>query len=388
MGLVINTNIASLIASRNVGRNEGYLQKSISHLSSGLRVATAADDAAGLAISEKLRADTRSYQQAARNSNDGISSMQVAEGALTEVSNILVRMKELAVQSANGTISDRIPLDAEFQQLKSEVVRIGSSTKFNGTALLQGGYNTTLQVGLTSTETLGIDLSSVDLRSQANAAVQILDTTHINAATAAGANNAAYTGVVTSSGVYSPTAGGNPSVDRVFMVKVNTTGIAGVATGQVSDDGGATWTAANSFTFGTGATAVVGASAVDYGVKVAFSNSGTLTANDVFTINADAARGLTSQAAAQQAMTSIDADIAKVSQNRGTVGSYQNRMEYTVANLQIMAQNSQASESQIRDADFAVEMAQFTKHQVLQQAGVAILSQANQITQSVLSLLK
>jgi len=267
MSLVINTNIASLIASRNVGQSQGKLSTSISHLSSGLRIASAADDAAGLAISEQLKADTAAYGQAARNANDGVSALQVAEGGLTEVSNILVRMKELATEAATGTISNTQPLDDEFQQLLLEITRVSTATKFNGTALVDGSFNKDLMVGTTSADTLTVDLSTVDITGLTNAA-------------------------------------------------------------------------------------------------------------DV----------LTTAAAAKTAMGHIDTDIASVAGFRGTIGSLENRLNYTVGNLQIMAQNTAAAASQITDADYATEMSNFTKNQVLQQAGVAILAQANSLPQSVLKL--
>ena len=379
MGLVINTNIASLIATNNLSSTQGSLQKDISHLSSGLRIATAADDAAGLAISEKLKADTASYQQAARNANDGISAMQVAEGGLSQVSNILTRMKELAVEAANGTTSDRTSLDQEFQQLKSEMVRIGNTTTFNGTDLLKGSFNTSLQVGLTSSETLGLDLASVDLTSQSGAALNVLNTDEMaSAANAASTNTSS---ALTTSGTFTGAS------DQEILVKVTAAGTDATAKFQFSTDGGTTWNGADLTAASDVVTLTTGNGQNANGVTATLASGGNYVAGDTWTIDATASRNLGTQAGAKAAMANIDADISSVSQFRGTIGSYQNRLGYTVANLQTMAQNTQASESQITDEDFATGMADFTKHQVLQQAGVAILSQANSLTQSVLKLL-
>ena len=466
MGLVINTNIASLIATNNLSSTQGSLQKDISHLSSGLRIATAADDAAGLAISEKLKADTAAYQQAARNANDGISAMQVAEGGLSQVSNILTRMKELAVEAANGTTSDRTSLDQEFQQLKSEMVRIGNTTTFNGTDLLKGSFNTSLQVGLTSSETLGLDLASVDLTSSASAsnAVKVLTTASVGAATngvhtgtGTATSGGTYTGAVdktytitvgatVASSVGAATgAGGNTSTgaptsggaytgtsDASYKIKITAGGTETTAKFQYSTDGGVTWNGSDITATGSaqalanGVTVTMGAgnyvandswsmavtaagtsyswtstdptaesgAGTSTGSAITLSDGVTATlsqtghaAGDTYTIAVTGSRNLSSQANAADTMAAIDTDIASISEFRGTIGSYQKRLGYTVANLQTMAQNTQASESQITDEDFATGMADFTKHQVLQQAGVAILSQANSLTQSVLKLL-
>jgi len=166
MGLRVNSNVASINAQRNLVNSTGNLQKSLQRLSSGLRITRAADDAAGLAISEGFRADIRSLSQAQRNANDGISLLQVGEGALNEVSSILIRQRELAIQAANGTLGDseRETLNTEFQDLLSEIDRIAAVTSFNGTNVLQGGGSTTFQIGIDATSNDRISIASVDAR--------------------------------------------------------------------------------------------------------------------------------------------------------------------------------------------------------------------------------
>jgi len=205
MGLRVNTNITSLTAQRNLGSVSGRLQGNFARLSSGLRIATAADDAAGLGISERMRSQIRSYGAAARNAQDGISLVQTAEGALNEASNILGRMRELAVQAANGTLSaaDRTTINDEVTALTSELDRIAGSTEFNGVALLDGTTaSASIQVGInasetidvtlqdTTTTTLGVDTVAVDTAANANTAIGLIDTAIDTVNTARGAMGA------------------------------------------------------------------------------------------------------------------------------------------------------------------------------------------------------
>ena len=201
MGLRVNTNIASLTAQRNLSTVTGRLQGNYTRLSSGLRIATAADDAAGLAISERMRSQIRSYSAAGRNAQDGISLVQTAEGAMNEVSNILSRMRELAIQASNGTLSttDRTTIDAEVDQLIEELDRISSSTEFNGIALLDGSTATaSIQVGINSGEIIDITLQDTSTTTLAVNAVDL--TTAAGAAAALGAIDTAIDTVNTSRG--------------------------------------------------------------------------------------------------------------------------------------------------------------------------------------------
>ncbi len=274
MAITVNTNVASITAQRNLSLNSRRLEGSISKLSSGLRIATAADDSAGLAISEKMRARIRSLQQAQRNAADGVSLANTADGALNEISGMLVRMRELAVQAVNGTSDQdqRNALDAEFQSLLDEITRVSRSTVFNDIKLLNGSTTVVFQVG-----------SEVSVDS------------------------------------------------RITVTPIDTT----------------------LTTLGLDGEAING------------------TATDIRT-----------------AMTAIDSAVDDVNAARSKVGAVVNRMSTTVSIVGSLIQNTIATESRIRDADVAVETAEFTRAQVLQQAGVAVLAQANSITQAALQLLR
>jgi flagellin len=284
MSLVVNTNIASLNAQVNLGRNQNTLQTTLQRLSSGLRVNSAKDDAAGLAVAESFTSQIRGNTQAQRNANDGISLGQTAEGSLGSVAGNLQRIRELAVQSANGTVSNsnRSQLQQEVDQLTQEVSRIVQTTTFNGTSLLSGASTLTFQVG----------------------------------------------------------------ADGIASNQVNVTTTNLAASGS-----------AGLFTYNTSLTA-----------------TGTID--------------LTTQASASAALANLDSDINRVSTTRSTFGAVQNRFEAVISNLQNYVTNLSASRSRILDADFAAETANLTRAQILQQAGTAILSQANAVPQSALSLLR
>ncbi|HDP70608.1 MAG TPA: flagellin FliC [Actinobacteria bacterium] len=272
MGLRINQNIEAINAHRYLTVTASSLAKSMERLSSGLRINRAADDAAGLAISEKLRSQIRGIQQASRNAQDGISLIQTAEGALNETHSILQRMRELAVQAANGTLTDtdRATLQNEVSALIDEVDRISNATEFNTLKLLDGTSATvTLQVGANTGQTIAVALSAADASTLA-----------------------------------------------IGTVDVSTV-------------------------------------------------SGALTAIDA-----------------------IDGAIESISDTRSGLGAAQNRLEHTIANLGVAAENLMASESRVRDADMALEMVTFTRTQILQQAGTAMLAQANLAPQTVLQLLR
>lgn len=274
MALRINANIAALNSQRHLATVSTRLGSSFERLSSGLRINKAADDAAGLAISERMRADIRSFQQAARNANDGVSLIQTAEGSLNEVNGLLVRMRELAIQSASGTLAgtDRDALDAEFQQLVLEIDRIAQGAEFNGLNLLDGTSSAiALQIGTGTTA--GVD--SIDVALDSIRAGDLL--------------------------------------------------ISGLDIGQGGD---------------------------------AFA-----------------------------AISSIDSAINVVTDSRGRLGAIQNRLESTITNLQISAENLSAAESRIRDVDVAAETAELTRNSILQQAAIAILAQANVQPQAALSLI-
>ncbi len=283
MGLRINTNLASLTAQKNLGRSQLALERSLDRLSSGLRITRASDDAAGLAISETLRAQIRGLKQAERNANDGISIIQTAEGALNEISSILIRMRELGVQSASsGSISntERSFLQNEFSSLQSEITRISLSTQFGGRTLLDGSLS--------------------------------------------GATNAVQFQV----GIFN-----NSAVDRISLSIGNATSSA---------------------------------------------------------LNVEAGSGgiaISTAAAAQVSLTAIDSAITTVASLRGDLGAAQNRLQSTINALQSSTENLSAANSRIRDVDVAAETAALVRAQVLQQAGIAVLAQANVSSQAALALL-
>lgn len=277
MGLRINTNVPALIAQRNLRSTRGSLDRTLERLSSGSRINHAGDDAAGLAISESLRSQIRGLTQAERNAQDGISVVQVAEGALGEVSNILIRMRELAVQASSDTVgsNERRFLDLEFQQLLEEIDRIAQSTEYNGVPLLSGGSATfDVQIGIKN----------------------------------------------------------NPLIDRVKLFDPYTTDV----------------------------------NVVSLGINLA---------------------NAADKSSAQNSLASLDLALQNVTSIRAEFGAMQNRLQSIINNLQISKENLASANSRIRDMDVAEEMAELTKNQILMQAGVSVLSQANASTKAALSLL-
>lgn len=394
MGVRINTNIEALNAQRNLGISGLAFGKSVEKLSSGLRINRAADDAAGLAISEKLRAQVRGLNQAQRNAQDGISMVQTAEGALTEVHSMLQRMRELAVQASNSTLSssDTQSVNTEITALKAEIDRVAGSTTFNGQFLLTGALSVsqsggTAIVGLSISTTGGTaDVSAVDV-SGAKAS-----TTYTLASAAGGvltlSDGAGNSQAVTLSAIG---ATGTEAINfSTLGVKITVVGAAAkTAVGLATD--------LNAMTVITGAGSAanfqIGANASDT-LAVTFADARTsaagygVLATNISSFTTATGSGIGIVGAAQALITSVDTALAYISTTRGNFGAVQNRLEHTVASLGVSSENLAASESRIRDLDVASEMVNFTKTQILQQAGTAILAQANQAPQSVLSLLR
>jgi flagellin len=284
MPLRVYNNIYSLNAQRHLGNNNASLGTSLERLSSGLRINRGADDAAGLAISESLRADIRSLQQALRNANDGISMINTAEGALSEQSSIIVRMRELAAQAATGTVgsTERATINREFSALRDEIDRIASVTEFNGQKLIDGS--------LTSNKSAASSVViHVGMQATANDRIDL-----------------------------------NKAVD---LTAIDSTGL------NITD------------------------------ISVTHAQS------------------------ALDAMSRLDSALSTVTEGRGRLGAVQNRLVHTINNLAVSSENLQAAESQIRDADYSMEISQFTRNQILVQASTAILAQANLVPQTVLQLL-
>lgn len=494
MPQVINTNISSLTAQRNLDKSQGSLQTSLQRLSSGLRINSAKDDAAGLAIVDRMTSQVRGLNQAIRNANDGISVAQTAEGALQESSNIMQRMRELSIQSANdsNSSSDRANIQKEVSQLQSELNRISESTTFNGKNLLDGNFVTQqFQVGSNANETISVSIGSAAANSMgANQAIGDATQDNIGTAAAAAADGTGGNGVNADAafkitgglGTETLSIGGNATAAKIASqvngetsktgvsatASTNAT-ISNVAAGSVqftlasrndagdvvgtakpisaviasSDDLSALRDAINAETASTGITAtlngagdgielsnqtghditienatdgdVAGADVMDVdGVtladggaedsiviagKVEFSASDafliTSTDTDIMAAASTSSKlssvadvDVSTREGANNALTVIDEALSFVTDTRADLGAIQNRLESTISNLQNISENVSAARSRVQDADFASETANLTKNQILQQAGLSILSQANSAPNNVLSLLQ
>ncbi|MDR7094335.1 flagellin [Hydrogenophaga laconesensis] len=391
----INTNVMSMNAQRNLSSSASSLATSMQRLSSGLRVNSAKDDAAGLAISERMNTQVRGLSVAARNANDGISLAQTAEGALGKIGDMLQRMRELAVQSANASnnSSDRTALNAEVTQLRQEIDRVAKTTSFNGTKLLDGSFaNATFQVGANAGEGISID-SIVNSDSAALGQTSV----HATAAISAPA-----TPVAPAVLAAIPAGGATPlSINDANGVAVNL-GPIGEATTQ-AQRAGQVIDAINAKSTDTGVFArPVYTAGVMTGYEV-FSDR-ALVAGDFgnFAAGTTGAGAATAAAAdsfvedinvnsfgdSQLALRVIDNAINAVNSSRADLGALQSRFENAVANIQITGENISAARGRIVDADFAKETSNLSRAQILQQAGTAMVAQANQIPQGVLSLLR
>jgi len=411
---VINTNVSATLASNAISRNDRAMTTAMERLSTGLRINSAGDDAAGLAIASRMRSQVDGLEQAARNANDGISMIQTAEGAYIEVSNMLARMKELAVQASSGTYSDtdRAALNLEFGQLQSEMIRIAGNTQWNGFNILDGaagGTSATVnyQVGAGSGQTMAATFNTL---------YKSVATSTATAETAPGTRTQS---VVDISGTnvqagdhlkitLTDDAGNDVDVllnldaDAVNALKGNPLGLENL--NQEADihyiDNG--YTALNTVLGQAGHAGIT--------VKVGASAAATNAANKIFiqgTADAQpftlAATGVTiirgevstldafdvsSATNAQKAVAELDTLITNVAAGRAKYGAYINRLEYASDNLMNVAQNTDASRSQIEDADYAAETSELARTQIIAQASTAMLAQANQSKQSVLALLQ
>jgi flagellin len=467
----VNTNVASINTQRSLNQSQGALQTSLQRLSSGLRINSAKDDAAGLAISERMTGQIRGMNQAMRNANDGISLSQTAESAMAETTNILQRIRELAVQSANATNNDtdRAALNAEVTQLTSELDRIASTTQFNGTNLLDGSFtDQQFQVGANAGEIITVasiassraadigqtidatvasgtipttGLTAGDLTINGNdvgtvAADAALIATAITAtstgvtATATNTSTTTFTDIATAStgSDQSPSYGlsiDGDGLDLSTAVATGTVTGTDVATAISALDG---YTASysgtdltitkddgsnvvlvesndNSASSGASGLATQDASETLIGTVSIVSSGedlvidGTTPTNGgagfVAGVTAAIATGttmanttVTTVEGANAAIASVDAALTTINSSRADLGALQSRFESTTANLAANVENLAAARSRIRDTDFAVETAELTRVQILQQAGIAMLSQANSAPQNVLALLQ
>ncbi len=368
----INTNVSALNAHRQLTMSGEALGKAIGRLSSGLRINRASDDAAGLGIANRLRADVRSLRQASNNAEQANSMLQVMEGATTQISGILERMKELATQSNSASSgadggAAKTALNAEYQQLMSELDRIVSTTTFNGQTLLAGGFGTAIAAGST--------ILSGD--------------NGVYSASLNGTGAGVYTLHDNDDGTWTLTRTADAAAQTVTQA-----------------DGRGTMTFSEfgiSFLlddqFATAADADVGTMTVAAGGGGGFmvSSSGAYAGNDLVNVNAididSTTLGvnggtITTAALAQTALGALDTAIAALNTSIGSIGAAQNRITYALQNVRTTIENTAAAESTIRDVDMASEVTQMTKYQILQQAGTAVLAQANSTPQTVLSLLR
>ncbi|MBN2073593.1 MAG: flagellin [Actinobacteria bacterium] len=379
MALRINQNISSLTAGRNLRLTDELRTKSLEKLSSGLRINKASDDAAGLGISEKLRAQIAGLSQAQRNAQDGISLIQTAEGALSESSSLLVRMRELAVQAASESITDadRTNISNEINQLIDEIDRIAETTEFNTRKLLDG----------TMAGTKAAVAADVEIKSGS----AILDGASV--ATAASVTDVTYQIKLVANG---------SSIDAAIFSSASDTQIGTIAgvddAAQTTTIDGVQITIAQATTDDVGKVAYVKAfaeiAAVSDDNSLEFhigANIGQTTKIGVDAMSAEklGVEGVSvaSVIKAQDAIGQIDRAISWIADERSALGAVQNRLEHTINNLNVASENLSASESRIRDVDMASEMTQYTRHQIMMQAGVAMLAQANMSPQIILQLL-
>ena len=391
MALSINQNIAALNSYRNLSNTQNDLSKSLEKLSSGLRINRAADDAAGLAISEGLRAQIGGTKQAVRNAQDGISVVQTAEGALTETHSILQRMRTLSVQAANdGGLSETAKgnIQDEMDQLKTELTRISDTTQFNGTKLLDGNYSGTFQVGANTSDqdkitvdlkrtgglsATGLDVNGIDVTKVASDASTAVVTNAVAGTAGSVAVTADPTDLEALKALNGTVTVGSKSFD---LASVDYTGVT-TAAGAL-----AAITAAAEKVFGTSVTvAAAGTTGVSFTGQTPAAGA---TASEV----AAASPVFSQKSGATEAIDKIDAAITDVSKVRSQLGAVQNRFDHTINNLNVAVENLTSSESRIRDTDMASEMVSFTRAQILSQAGTAMLAQAKSIPQSVLQLLQ
>ena len=388
MAQVINTNTMSLNAQRNLSTSGSSLATTIQRLSSGSRINSAKDDAAGLAISERFGTQIRGTDVAIRNANDGISLAQVAEGSLTEIGNNLQRVRELSVQASNATnsASDRKALQAEVTQLVSEIDRVAKQSDFNGTKLLDGSFSSQLfQVGANAGQAIAID-KTIDAKANALGGAQFVTGT-IAAPTLSG--TPATTADIATFTLTS--AQGTVTFDALKVENTDAAGAGKALATHINAKIGETGILAEADATGALTLTSVKDSVKADGTLVQLASTGGVTVAGNTTVPAKQYADkidVSTVKGAQQAMEVVDKALGAINSTRADLGAIQNRFTSVVANLQTSSENLSASRSRIKDTDFAKETAELTRTQILQQAGTAMLAQANQVPQGVLSLLR
>ena len=384
MAAIINTNVVSLNAQRNLSSSQNALATSLQRLSSGMRINSAKDDAAGLAISQRMTSQINGLNQAARNANDGISMSQTAEGALGEIGNNLQRIRDLAVQSRNASnsVSDRTALNNEVQQIKSEIDRVSSTTAFNGIKLLDGSFtNQAFQVGANVGETINIS-------GLVNAQSSALGTTTTSSANVTGIAATAFTAItagdLTINGVSvgAVAAGGTAPVQGANIAAAINTKSALTNVTATADAAGLV-----SLVNTSGSSTVVAFAGASASTAITGLTAGTTAATSA-TVAGFAGVDISTTVGADVAIAAMDSALSAINAGRADLGAYQNRFSSAVSNVQTTSENLTASRSRIVDTDFAAETATLSRNQVLQQAGTAMLAQANAMPQSVLALLR
>ena len=383
MPLVINTNISSITAQRHLDSARNDMQKSMERLSSGLRINSAMDDAAGLTIAHSLDSEIASLSQAVRNANDGISLVNLAEGAMDEISAMLTRMKELATQGMNGTYSDadRANLNIEFQALSAEITRITENTFFNGIHVLNSSATTTFQVGDGAT-----DFIAIDYQPMGSAFIGgTVTPNEIEAmANTAGSSTAAY--VYANADAPAVTQ----STDQLRITVEGRTFVQNAVNASPADTVAALALQISNASIGSLASATANA-----GVLTITGNTAgdPLSVSAIDRYNRETSGNITSQeisdvASAGRTLSHIESAIEDVDMYRATLGAQANRIQHAASNLMSRVEHQAAARSRIQDADYAVESANLAKAQILQQAGTAMLAQSNASMQNVLELLK
>jgi len=373
--MVVQHNITAMNSNRMLGITKNQQAKSTEKLSSGYKINRAADDAAGLSISEKMRKQIRGLTQASTNAQDGISAVQTAEGALTEVHDMLQRMNELAVKAANGTMSssDKADVHNEIKQLSTEIDRVATTTKFNETYLLNGSADGKIS-GKKWNGSLSFSLQvGADNLSSNRISVNIFSITA--SAIGVGVNDKISADQIVKDFHYG--VNGNGSIVKISGPEMT-------ATDRYGDGANVSIKA--------GSILPIGATSGNAGSGLAATLDNSQTGTKTGTAGAESPTGggyisVKTTSTARAAIDNISAAIKLVSARRSQLGAIQNRLEHTIKNLDNVVENTTAAESQIRDTDMASEMVQYSKNNILQQAGQSMLAQANQSNQGVLSLL-
>ncbi|WP_066706780.1 flagellin N-terminal helical domain-containing protein [Curvibacter delicatus] len=393
----INTNIPSLNAQRNLQASASSLATSMQRLSSGMRVNSAKDDAAGLAIAERMSVQSKGLNVAARNANDGISLAQTAEGALGKVGDMLQRMRELAVQSANGTNSsaDRTALQAEVKQLADEIDRVGKTTTFNNQKILDGSFaGAVFQVGANSGDNITVGsltnakasgLADIDYASNtANAGISASSITTLTAIATGTLSISVSGGSSYQLGAIAAATTGDERLGQVVEAINAKTADTGVTAYLTKNSSGTFDVELYSSTLDTSGAAasvsLVGFTATTTGVSASTLAATTATGIDTLSVS--------TQGNAWLSLKKLDSAIDQVNSARAKLGAVQSRFESAVGNIGIMVENTNASRGRIMDADFATETSNLSRTQILQQAGTAMVAQANQLPQGVLALLR